>query len=364
MNVKNVLPKDAIPSVEYPDFRPLSEVSIQDGETGDVIVVDQSSLRHAAGSTEETAGRNGVSKAYPVEYLHFHEIVNDVIADVPIAVTWCPLCGSAIVYDRRVQDNRGTVTGKGRSETADEWLELEFGVSGKLADDDLVMYDRQTDSEWKQSLGQSIAGPLKGTQLAVLPAAIHGWDEFRARDDQALVMEPPGGRSEAASADDEPAPIDYDAAPYEAYFERDGFGLGAHRSAGGRTWTRDDLDPKTIVLGIENGGDALGIPLPVVEDADGFLTTTVGGLDVVVFATDDGLHAFEDPGFDWRQHPGGFRGDDALYDGATGKPIDAPAAHTGEAGTGRSVAQLERVPAKRLFAFAWQDDHGSDAFLL
>ncbi|AUX08723.1 hypothetical protein AArcSl_1088 [Halalkaliarchaeum desulfuricum] len=355
MEVKNVLPKDAIPSVEGPTFAPASERPDAVSDDDRVIVVEPSAGSRTDDGSEHRAGdgNDGNARAYPVRYLHFHEIVNDVLdSGVPIAVTWCPLCGSAVVYDRRVGDGRV----------------LEFGVSGKLADDDLVMYDRETESEWKQSLGVAITGPLAGTDLTVLPAATTTVSAFRRQFPEGLFMEPPGGASEAASDDDEPAAIDYDDAPYEAYFERDGFGLAAHRGTGGRDWNRDDLDPKAVVLGIERDGESLGVPLPVVERADGVVTASAGELDVVVFATDDGIHAFEDPGCDWRRVPGGFRAEGAqcdgiLYDGATGAPVDAPAAHTGDGGS-RNAAPLRRIPARRLFAFAWQDDHGPDAFLL
>ena len=344
VEVKNVLLKDAIPSVEEPTFAPVPDRPGGLSDDDEVIVVEPS----AGNRTAENVG-NGTARAYPVRYLHFHEIVNDVLdSGVPIAVTWCPLCGSAVVYDRRLEDGRV----------------LEFGVSGKLADDDLVMYDRETESEWKQSLGVAIAGPLAGSELSVLPAATTTVGAFRRRFPEGLLMEPPGGASEAASEDDEPATIDYDDAPYEAYFEGDGFGLAAHRGTGGRDWDREDIDPKTVVLGLEHRGEALGVPLPVVERADGVVTATVGGLDVVVFTTEDGIHAFEDPGYDWRRVPNGFRavgdaGEETLYDGATGAPTPRTDADESE-----SADPLCRVPTRRLFAFAWQDDHGPDAFLL
>lgn len=319
MNVRSVLPKDAIPSVDDPEFGQDYE-----GEPDDeVIVLDADPPR-----------------AYPVRYLHYHEIVNDTVeklagdADVvPVAVTWCPLCGSAVVYDRRVE---------GRI--------LTFGVSGKLADDDLVMYDRQTDSEWKQSRGVAIAGELDGSRLGVLPMSLTTWEVFRERDPDGLVMQQPGGKSEAASEDDQPAPIEYDASPYERYFEMDGFGLDAHRQGEtSRSWDRTDLEPKTVVLGIEDDGDALGFPIPWVETDGRVVTDTVGSRQVVVFATPDGIHAFRNPGFEFRYHENSqFRADGTLWDGATGESRD-----------GR---QLERVPTRRLFAFAWQDDHGPASF--
>ena len=310
MNVRDVLPRDAIPSVDDPTFG-----DDYVGDPDDLVVVES----------------EGAARAYPVRILHYHEIVNDRFGE-PIAVTWCPLCGSAVVYSRSVE---------GRT--------LTFGVSGKLADDDLVMYDRETGSEWKQSLGEAIEGPLEGADLEVLPASVTTWERFREAHPDGIVLQPPNRPSEAASDDDSPAEIDYDLEPYREYFDSEGFGLGAHRGGDGRRWKRDDLDPKTVVLGLSSEGETVGVPFPVVEDAGGAAQLRVGGTDVAVFATPDGIHAFEDPGFEFEPVGGGmFRADGAVWDGATGESDD-----------GR---RLERPPARRLFAFAWQDDHGPDAF--
>lgn len=116
-----------------------------------------------------------------------------------------------------------------------------------------------------------------------------------------------------------------------------------------REWSRDDLDPKTVVLGIERDGAALGFPLPAVESGDGVVRATVGDTDVTVVATGAGIHAFEDPGFALRlDDEGRLAGDGTTWNAATG-----------ESENGR---RLERVSARRLYAFAWQDDHGEDAF--
>jgi hypothetical protein len=322
MNVRQVVPKDAIPSVDDPEFR-------DDHEPAEGTVV---ALVH-----------DGDARAYPLRYLDYHEIVNDVVGGVPVAVTWCPLCGSAVVYDRRV-DEISTVDPA--AVAADE---LSFGVSGKLADDDLVMYDRETDTEWKQSSGVAIAGPLDGAELAVRPATVTTWARFAEAHPDARGLAPPGGESEAASATDEPAEVSYDERPYADYFEADGFGLAAHRGEGSaREWPRDDIAPKAVVLGVELAGDALGVPLPELERAGGVATVTVGGTDVVVAATDAGIHAFVNPGTEFASTEDGLRADGTTWDPVTGHGED-----------GRS---LDRVPARRLFAFAWRDDHGDDAF--
>jgi hypothetical protein len=321
MHVRQVVPRDAIPSVDDPTFGP-----DYDGAADDRVVVYDPD--------------GGPARAYPLRYLNYHEIVNDV-ADRPIAVTWCPLCGSAVVYDRRLP--------AAETDEADPpGGPLTFGVSGKLADDDLVMYDRETDSEWKQSLGECIAGPLVGASLSVLPAALVEYGTFE-RDHDGVVLQPPGGESEAAGPGADPTPVEYDSDPYRAYATGEGFGLAAHRGRGSsREWDRDDLPPKAVVLGLEHGGEAVGVPLSVVREAGGVLEVTVGGRDLVVFGT-DGVAAYEHPGYRFSLADGQIRADGTTWSPATGESAD-----------GR---RLEAVPAKRLFAFAWQDDHGPDSFL-
>jgi hypothetical protein len=315
MEVRSVLEPDAIPSIDDPSFG----TQYFGNESDDVMVVDRP---------------GAPARAYPVRVLHYHEIVNDVIDDQPIAVTWCPLCGSAIVYD-------ATVDGRA----------LEFGVSGKLADDDLVMYDRQTGSEWKQSRGTAISGELEGRSLEVRPASMSSYGRFVEAHPDGVVLQPPGGESEVASENDTPARIRYELSPYDEYFEADGYGLGAHRGTGGRDdWNHDAFAPKNVVIGLEFGGEAVGVPRPVVQAAGGVVQTTVGDQSIAVFSMADGLHAFFDDGltFEPTETAGRFRADGTAWDGATGQSSD-----------GR---QLERAPARRLFAFTWQDDHGPAAF--
>jgi len=315
VNVRQVLPRDAIPSVDDPSYEPVEEYGYDRDD--EVLALDGDPPR-----------------AIPIRYLNYHEVVNTAVGgeDRAVAVTWCPLCGSAVVYDRRVE---GDV--------------LSFGVSGKLADDDLVLYDRETESEWKQSLGEAIDGPLSGTELTVVPAAMTTVGRFAADHPEGRVLAEPGGESEAAGPGDDPEPIEYADDPYHEYFESDGFGLAAHRGGDGREWDRTDLDPKAVVLGVERNGEAVGFPLERIEAAGGVATATVGGDAVAAFATPDGVHAFEHPRFAFEPvGDGAFRAGGATWDGATGRAAD-----------GRS---LDRLPARRLFAFTWQDDHGPDAF--
>ncbi len=151
-------PKDGIPALSDPSFiKVADERRIEDREP--VITVE------FGGHTP---------RAYPIRYLTWHEIVNDVIGGVPVAVTFCPLCNSGITFDRRVN---GRV--------------LTFGVSGKLRYSDMVMYDRETESWWQQAIGEGIVGVMTGVELKQLPTWMESWAEFKARNPDGLVMAQP-----------------------------------------------------------------------------------------------------------------------------------------------------------------------------
>jgi hypothetical protein len=115
----------------------------------------------------------GEARAYPLQLLIWHEIVNDTLGGIPIAVTFCPLCNASVVYDRRIQGKT-----------------LTFGVTGKLRYSDLVMYDRETESWWQQFTGEGIVGELSGEVLKALPARIESFAQFRARAPDGTVVVP------------------------------------------------------------------------------------------------------------------------------------------------------------------------------
>ena len=174
-------PKDGIPPIDDPKFVPVGAVTDL-ADTEPVIGV--------------TLG--GVAKAYPLRILIWHEIANDSVGGVPVAVTFCPLCNAAMVFDRRV-DARV----------------LDFGTTGMLRNSDLVMYDRQTESWWQQFLGEAIVGELNGTVLKILPSRLESWAKFRARAPNGLVLVPnnPGmrayGRNPYAGYDSSARPFLY-----------------------------------------------------------------------------------------------------------------------------------------------------------
>ncbi len=111
------------------------------------------------------------ARAYPIQILIWHEIVNDTVGGVPVAVTFCPLCNTAIAFER-------TVNGR----------VLDFGTTGRLRFSNLLMYDRQTESWWQQAIGQAIVGALTGTKLVARPAAIISWATFKAAHPNGRVL--------------------------------------------------------------------------------------------------------------------------------------------------------------------------------
>ncbi|MBE0414734.1 DUF3179 domain-containing protein [Yoonia sp.] len=153
--------KDGIPALDDPQF---------------VAVADETGLEpREPVITLEIDGQ--VPRAYPIRYLTWHEIVNDVVGGIPVAVTFCPLCNSGITFDRR------TAAGV-----------LSFGVSGKLRHSDMIMYDRETESWWQQAVGEAVVGDLTGTELQTLPSWMESWEAFSTRNPGALVMDEPDFR--------------------------------------------------------------------------------------------------------------------------------------------------------------------------
>ena len=140
-------PKDGIPAVDRPNFDSVDAAGKWLKAKEPVVLFVQ----------------QGDARAYPLQILIWHEIVNDVVGGTPVTVTFCPLCNTAIVFDRRLE---GRV--------------LDFGTTGKLRFSDLVMYDRQTESWWQQVTGEAIVGELTGKRLRFLPAQIISWETFRA----------------------------------------------------------------------------------------------------------------------------------------------------------------------------------------
>lgn len=183
------VPKDGIPALDAPRFVPAAKA--------------QALSPREPVITLELAGAK--PRAYPLRYLTWHEIVNDAVGGVPVAVTYCPLCNSAVTFDRRVRAG-----GQARV--------LGFGVTGKLRHSDMVMYDRETQSWWQQASGTGIVGAMAGAELRVLPSWVESWQEFRSRNPQGLVMAQPRfnrqyGRNPYRGYDTADWPFLYDGTP-------------------------------------------------------------------------------------------------------------------------------------------------------
>lgn len=164
--------KDGIPAIDKPIFLPISKASnLQDNEPVIGLVVGSQ------------------AKAYPLRILMWHEIVNDEIAGIPVTVTYCPLCNTSIVFDRRLN---GKV--------------LDFGTTGNLRHSDLVMYDRQTESWWQQYGGEAIVGTHTGEKLNIIPSRLESLADFRQRAPKGQVLIP-----------NNPSARDYGANPYVGY---------------------------------------------------------------------------------------------------------------------------------------------------
>ena len=165
-------PKDGIPSIDRPKFV-AANADTQLSDTEPVIGLEL----------------NGDARAYPLRILIWHEIANDVVGGVPVAMTYCPLCNAAIVFQRRLAD-----------------LTLEFGTTGKLRNSDLIMYDRQTESWWQQFTGEAIVGQMTGQSLALVPARLESFALFKERHPHGQVLVP-----------ENPSFRDYGRNPYAGY---------------------------------------------------------------------------------------------------------------------------------------------------
>jgi hypothetical protein len=138
-------PKDGIPPIDEPEFDTTAEASKWMDPREPVVVLTV----------------NNETRAYPLQILTWHEIVNDKVGGIPVSITFCPLCNATIVFDRRLA---GRV--------------LDFGTTGKLRKSDLVMYDRQTESWWQQFSGKAIVGEMSGEVLKRIPASIVAFEDF------------------------------------------------------------------------------------------------------------------------------------------------------------------------------------------
>ena len=228
--IRMVLRRDKIPSIDNPRFVSVGSAAewLQDVEPVILLEIE------------------GDARAYPLQVLIWHEIVNDKVGGAPVAVTFCPLCNSAIVFNRRFD---GDV--------------LDFGVSGNLRNSDLIMYDRQTHSWWQQLTGEGIVGRYAGRQLEHLPSLLVSFADFRdAHPDGRVLSRITGfGRQ-------------YGSNPYVGYDNVKGSPFlfsGA---------LDDRLPPVERVIAVSMNGVDAAFPLGILQE-ERVINYTVGGRDIV-----------------------------------------------------------------------------------
>ncbi len=230
-------PRDGIPAIDAPRFVPAA--SARELKPTDRVL----GLR-----------LEGEARAYPVAILNWHEVVNDVLGGVPVAVTYCPLCGTGVAYKAEVD---------GRP--------LQFGVSGLLYNSDVLLYDRQTESLWSQILSRAVSGPLRDQALTMIALEHTTWADWQARHPDSAVLSRDTGFAR-----------DYDRDPYLAYRLSDAlmFGVSAQNDA---------YPAKTWVLGVEIAGRTKAYPFPELARLDApSLVDRIGDEDVrIVFDADN-----------------------------------------------------------------------------
>jgi hypothetical protein len=225
--------KDGIPSIDQPRFVPAGAADFLRDE-------------------EPVFGLHwrGEVRAYPQLVLVWHEIVNDTVAGQRIAVTYCPLTGTVIGF--LGLDDRPAMT---------------FGTTGRLVNSNLLMYDRETDSEWPQILGTAISGKLYGRRLRTVPLVWSSWQAWRAAHPETRVLSTDTGSLR-----------DYGSDPYGSYPNHSGYYAGGDPIFPVAPANKR-FSPKEVVIGVRSGGRQLAIRKERVR-RERFVEATVGATAV------------------------------------------------------------------------------------
>ncbi len=224
-------PKDGIPALTNPKFVPAKSadfVKKNDRILGLII--------------------NGEAKAYPINIMNWHEIVNDVIGGMPVMVSYCPLCGTGMAFDPVIQGKK--------------YL---FGVSGLLYKSDVLMYDRETESLWSQIKKEAVTGKMTGTRLKMLPLAHTTWEGWRKKHPETKVLSTETGFRRNYFRD-----------PYATYAQTDQlmFPVGE---------VDDRYPPKSWVLGVEINGHSKAYSFTELKNAPRRFKDQLGleGIEIV-----------------------------------------------------------------------------------
>ena len=318
--VSGGVPPDGIPAIDNPRFVTVDDADfIQPDEALVVVEIDDE------------------VKAYPIQILIWHEIVNDEIAGLPVTVTYCPLCNSALAFERQVGDRL-----------------LDFGTSGELYQSALVMYDRQTESLWAHFTGEGLVGHYAGVKLTAVPAQMLSFSRVQTDFPQAQVLTRDTGTSRP-----------YGTNPYISYDAEDSDPFGHFFD--GEVDPR--LAPKARVVGVTLNDVAYAIEIAQPDDTS-VVEVSVAGHDLVIFQQPGLASALDRAAVATGRNvgqTGAFVPVDSegrlltfMADG--GRIIDEETGSdwnlAGEATAGPLTGHvLERVPQLNTFWFAWSTYH-------
>ena len=237
-------PRDGIHSIDAPSFASAG--------AGDAVAPETPVLGVSIG---------GDARAYLIPILEYHQVVNDAVGGVPVAVTYDPLTGVPRVFKR-------TVDGR----------ELHFGVSGLLYNSGFLMYDRETESLWSQFQGRAISGPLAGKVLERVPVRQEEFASWTKREPKTRILIPP-----------DPDKLDYNTSPYEGYSEKDGSAFPVE--------ARDRrFHAKELVLGVVANGKARAYLASLVTRAGGKLEDDFQGRKIeITYAPDTASFSWTAP---------------------------------------------------------------------
>jgi thiol-disulfide isomerase/thioredoxin len=227
-------PKDGIPAIDEPSYVSIAEADewLEPREPVILLEIDDQ------------------ARAYPLQVLTWHEIVNDTLAGIPVAVTFCPLCNTAIAFERIIGEDQVTT----------------FGTTGRLRFSNLIMYDRRTETWWQQATGEGIAGEHAGDRLNFIPATIVAWEEFKSTHPEADVLSKDTGFSRS-----------YGINPYSGYDDVDEspFLFRGPQTPG-------QLPAMARVLTVELDDETVAYPFTVLEELR-VVNDVVGDTPIVVF---------------------------------------------------------------------------------
>ncbi|WP_292485302.1 DUF3179 domain-containing protein [Methanohalobium sp.] len=229
--------KDGIPSIDNPTYNTVDEADRYLSDDELVMALNY----------------NGKKRVYPLQIMVWHEIVNDDINGQPVLITYCPLCGSTLAFERKVQGD-----------------EVEFGTSGKLYNSNLVMYDRKTDTYWAQLTGQAIVGELTGEELTPISIDTIYWGNWkRAHPDSQVLSRDTGARRS------------YGEDPYTGYYNDSSLLFPVEN--------RDDrIHPKAVVFSIEVNDSFKAYQEDDLKN-QGTISDNVGGTDIEIERNDIGI---------------------------------------------------------------------------